>query len=127
MVGFGVLLWLRHGLRKRAGALRPVPEAAARLAGRALLVICGIVGVLLAVIVGSRWAHGGSIGLLSLAMPLAGLAWLVTLALQTRRHREPAADALPANDRPSRRPPAWDALSKPKPSDGSPSNRHVSI
>jgi hypothetical protein len=126
MVGFGGLLWARQRLTRREGALARVPARAARNAGRTVLLVCAVVSAIIAVVVLTRLREGGGIGLLSLAMPGAGLLWLTSLGLKTQRHRDPAADAAPANDRPSRRPPRRDALPKPKSGQGSPSSERAS-
>jgi hypothetical protein len=72
--------------------------------------IVATVSLAVAVIVGFRWQSGGEISALSLVLPLLGLAWLTLLGVQVRRHREPTAEASPNTERPSRRPPQWDAL-----------------
>jgi hypothetical protein len=46
---------------------------------------------------------------LSLTLPALGLAWLVTLSVQMLAHREPPAEGTAPEERPSRRPPNWDA------------------
>lgn len=125
MVGFGVLLWVRRQLRGPEAALQRVPPEAARHAGRALFIVCGVVGTLVALIVGARLHAGQPLGLLSVALPSLGLVWLVTLAVQVWRHREPAAEAAAAGDRPSRRPLSWDSSAGRKPSPSSPPDRHV--
>jgi hypothetical protein len=128
MVAFGVLLLTRHRLRPPVGELERVAEPAARRAGRAVLVLCGIIAALMGVIVGARLRSGGSIGLLSMAMPLAGLGWLFHLGIKTHRHRAgplPIDTAQPT-DRPSRRPPSWDGTPGQRPSQTPPPNRQVS-
>ena len=83
-----------------------------RKAARALFLVTAVVGILVAIIVGSRWRSGGEISALSVVLPVLALAWLTLLGAQVRRHREPAAEATPNAERPSRRPPQWDALPK---------------
>lgn len=109
MVGVGVLLCARHLLSRREGALRPVANADARLAGKIVLVISGISALLVLGIVGLQWQRGGPIGALSLLMPLAGLLWLATLGVQSLKHRDTAVPEA-ARDRPSRRPGKLEAL-----------------
>lgn len=125
MVGFGVLLWARRRLRGPEGELERVPQPAARQAARALSIIWAIVAVLVGVIIGARLSSGGSISALSLALPLAGLAWLAVLAFQVWRYRERAGEAQSPGDRPSRRPASWDSLSTPS-SSRPPPDTHVS-
>jgi hypothetical protein len=125
MVGFGVLLWGRRRLRGPEGALQRVSPEAARHAGRALFIVCGVVGALVALIVGARLHSAEPLGPLSLALPTLGLLWLVTLAVQVWRHREPLAEAAPTGDRPSRRPVSWDTGAGRKPSPSSPPDQHV--
>lgn len=102
MVAAGALLWTRHRLATREGPLRPVAEAEARRAGRALQVICAVSALLVLGIVALQWRRGGELGAFSLALPLLGLVWLATLAAQSRKHRDAAPP--PVGDRPSRRP-----------------------
>jgi hypothetical protein len=127
MVAFGALLLTRHRLRAPEGPLERVAEPEARRTGRAVLVVCGIIAALMGVIVVARLRSGGSIGLLSTAMPLVGLGWLLHLGIKTRRHREVAlpVDSAQLADRPSRRPPSWDATPNQRPSQ-TPPNRQVS-
>lgn len=106
VVGFGSLLWARRRLRGPEGPLQKVPTSAAKQAGRTLLLLGGVMTVLVGVIVGFRLREGGSLDALSLALPAAGLTWIVVLGLQVWRHREPAAESSGASDRPSRRPPS---------------------
>jgi hypothetical protein len=110
MVGFGALLAVRHRLSRREGALGHVEEGAARSAGTAVLVVCGVSAALVLGIIGLQWRRGGPIGLLSLVMPLLGLLWLAWLGHKSLRHRDAAAEPPAAKDRPSRRPPKRDAV-----------------
>lgn len=114
MVGFGVLFAARHRLSKREGALRPVAAEAARRAGTTVLVICAISALLVLGIVVLQWRRGGPIGLLSLAMPLLGLAWLASLGYQSLRHRDATTEPGLSPDRPSQRPAKVDALGAPQ-------------
>jgi uncharacterized iron-regulated membrane protein len=114
MVGFGGLLWTRRRLHRSEGALQRVPQHLARRAGRALLTITGIVAALVGVILTSRWHTGGAISALSVALPVTGLAWVALLGFQALNYREPATEAATAGERPSRRPPNWDPVSKPQ-------------
>lgn len=125
MVGFGVLLWTRRRLRGPEGPLQPVAPDAARQAGRAVLIICGVVSLLAALIVGARLHAGEPIELLSVALPVLGLAWLATLGVQARRHRDPAPVSGPVAERPSRRSASWDSKTGRKPSPSAPPDRHV--
>jgi hypothetical protein len=114
MVGFGALLFVRHRLVKREGALRPVSAAEARHAGATVLILTGISALLVLGIVGLQWRRGGDIGLLSLAMPVVGLLWLGSLGVLSRRHRvDPTAD--PVERSSSLRGAKLDALSTPSP------------
>jgi hypothetical protein len=83
-----------------------------------VLILCGIIASLVGVIVVARLRSGGSISALSLAMPLTGLGWLGLLGIKILRlHVAPLAAEPPAvSDRPSRRPPNWDGVPGPKPS-----------
>lgn len=110
MVGFGILLWARRWLRGAEGPLPPISKPAARAAGRILLAIVGVIAGLVGVIVGFRVHAGQGMSALSLALPGLGLAWLVTLSMQMLLHRAPPAEGAASDERPSRRPPNWDAL-----------------
>ncbi len=125
MVGFGVLLWARRRLRGPEAALQRVAPEAALHAGRVLFIVCGAVGVLVALIIGARLHSGEPLSALSITLPLLGLAWLATLGIQAWYHREPRAESAPTGDRPSRRPVSWDASAAPKPSPSTPPDRHV--
>lgn len=109
MAGFGGLLWARRRLRGAEAPLAPISKQAARTAGRILLAVVGVIALLVAVIVGFRVHSGQGMSALSLAVPGLGLAWLVTLSVQMLAHREPPAEAGPSDERPSRRPPNWEA------------------
>ena len=92
-----------------------------------MLILCGLVAVLVAAIVGSRAIDGKPIAILSVAMPLAGWLWLLAIGLRIRRLREVPAESATANDRPSRRPPKRDSLTPPLSNQGKgASNRHAS-
>jgi hypothetical protein len=110
MAGFGVLLWARRRLRGAEGPLPPISKPAARAAGRILLGVVGVIAVLVGVIVGFRVRSGEPMSALSLTLPALGLAWLVTLSVQMLAHREPPAEGAAPDERPSRRPPNWEAL-----------------
>jgi hypothetical protein len=110
MVGFGALLWTRHRLGKREGALRPVRRTDALRAARTVVIICGVIGLLMAGIVASRWHSGGSIAWLSVAMPLATLAWISTIGLRAQRLGNGQTEGATSSERPSRRPPGLEAL-----------------
>lgn len=126
MVGFGVLLWTRRRLRGAEGPLQPVAPAAARHAARAVFMISGVVSLLVALIVGVRLRTGEPIGLLSIALPVLGLAWLATLGVQAWRYRAPPPGPTRAAERPSRRPVSWDGSTGRNPSPSTPPDRHVS-
>lgn len=114
MVGFGALLLVRHRLQRREGPLRDVPGPVARQAGRAFFITLTVITLLLTGFFVVRWSPHGSTALLSLALPVAGLAWLTAIGLRVRRHSAEApteAEATAVADRPSRRPSNWDALS----------------
>ena len=110
MAGFGVLLWARRRLRGAEGPLSPIPKQQAHAAGRILLGVIGVIAVLVGVIIGFRVHSGEPMSALSLTLPGLGLAWLVTLSVQMLTHREPPAEGTAPEERPSRRPPNWDAL-----------------
>jgi hypothetical protein len=112
MVGVGALLCARHWLSRREGALRPVASADARLAGKTVLIVCGISTLLVLGIVFLQWLRGGQLGAFSLAMPVAGLLWLATLGVQSLKHRDAAAPE-PGLDRPSRRSAKVEGLPSP--------------
>lgn len=130
MVGFGSLLWARHRLRGADGSLLKVPELSAKRAGRTLLLIGGVVAALvaLAVTIGLRVHSGGTLSPLSLALPVAGLAWVAVLGLQVLRHRDPASESPSSGDRPSRRPPQREGLAQPTSTSNHPGppDQHVS-
>jgi hypothetical protein len=127
MVGFGALLWARRRLTRREGALAGVPAHAARHAGRTVLLISAVSGSLVLIIILAQVRRGGSVGVLSLALPALGLTWLVSLGLKALRHRDPIADAPAPNDRPSRRPPAnRDSHPSPKSGQDNAATRQVS-
>ncbi len=125
MVGFGVLLWARRRLRGPEGAAQRVAPEAPHRAGRSLFIVCGVVGALVALIIGARFRSGEPLGLLSITLPLLGLTWLATLAFQVWHHRDRPAESAPTGNRPSRRPVSWDASTSRKPSPSSPPDRHV--
>ena len=126
MVGFGGLLWTRRRLRGSEAALERVSPEAARRAARALFIVCGVVGVLVALIIGARLRDAAPLGLLSVTLPVLGLAWLVTLGVQASRHREPPLEPATVGDRPSRRPVTWEASPSRKASPSTPPDRQVS-
>jgi hypothetical protein len=110
MAGFGGLLWARRRLRGPEASLPSISKQAARAAGRALFAVVGVIAVLVGVIVGFRVQSGQAMSALSLALPGLGLAWLVTLGLQMLAHRTSPVEGGAAEERPSRRPPNWEAL-----------------
>lgn len=128
MVGFGALLWTRHRLAKREDGLRPVRRSEALRAARTVAGVGGVVGLLMAGIVASRWHSGGSIAWLSVAMPLAALTWVLTIGLRAQRFGLSQTEAVAGSDRPSRRPPGLEALASAaaRPSSPPPANRQVS-
>jgi hypothetical protein len=107
------LLFARHRLVKREGALRPVGTAEARHAGSTVLLLTAISALLVLGIVGLQWRRGGDIGLLSVAMPLVGLVWLGSLGVLSRRHRVDATADLLGRSSSLRAPNKPDALSTP--------------
>jgi hypothetical protein len=113
MVGFGTLLLVRHRLQRREGPLRDVPAAVARQAVRAFFITLGVIALLLSGFFVLRWNPHAPLALLSLALPVTGLAWLTVIGLRVMRHAAAVAESeAPAvADRPSRRPSNWDALS----------------
>jgi hypothetical protein len=125
MVGFGVLLWTRRRLRGTEAPLQRVAPGAARHAGRAVFIVCGVVGALVAVIIGARLRVGEPIAALSVALPALGLAWLTTLGFQAWRY-DPPPEHSAATERPSPRPVSWNSNTARKPSPSKPPDRHVS-
>jgi hypothetical protein len=127
MVGFGALLWGRHRLTRREGALAEVAPQSATVASRAVLAVAAFCAAICFGIIASRIYAGKSIAALSVLMPAAGLGWLGWLGLKIRQLRSAAVESPAATDRPSRRPPKRDSLAPPlsSQSDGS-SNRHAS-
>lgn len=125
MVGFGTLLAARRRLRGPEAPLSNVTAGAAKAAGRALLLIVGVIGVLVLGIVGLRARSGQGMSALSLLLPSLGLAWLAVLGVRVLRHRA-AADPDPATDRPSRRPPVHGARAASPSSHPGPPDQRVS-
>lgn len=112
MVGFGALLRARHSLRRAEGPLAQVPVPVARQVGRAYFITLGVIAVLATGIMATRWGLHFRVSPLSVSLPVVGLLWLGLIGLRVRRHGLPAPQVeLPADDRPSRRPSNWDALS----------------
>ena len=99
-------------------------SAQARSAGRAVLIISAVLACMVLVIIASRWLLGGSMAVLSVALPVVGLLWLAGLGLKMWR-TAPVLDAAPQRgDRPSRRVPRFEpAPRSDRPSD---SGGHVS-
>lgn len=127
MVGFGALLFTRHRLTSREGALEAVPAHSPRQASRALLTITALSATIVSGIVASHLHAGKPVAALSVLMPLAGLSWLGWLGLKIRQHRPSPEDSTAPTDRPSRRPPKRDSLTPPLPNQGdAASNRHAS-
>jgi hypothetical protein len=126
MVGFGALLWARHGLRGGQGPLLAISKPAASAAGRAVLGAAAAIAVSIAFIVGFRLQSGGAISTLSLALPALGLAWVALLGVQALRHPATSVEE-PAAERPSRRPPEWEALPNRKSNHPGPPDGHASV
>jgi hypothetical protein len=126
ITGFGVLLAVRHRLRRAERPLALVPRPAAEHAGRSVLIIAAICTALVLGIIGRQLLLKGPVGPLSVAMPLAALGWLYWVGLRALRwSAETADEAQPsADDRPSRRP-SWERMTPPGPS-ASGGSRHVS-
>jgi hypothetical protein len=102
MTGFGVLLWVRARASREAAAEELEAEAGART-GRIVLVIAGVLAVLVTLILAFRWRSGGSISLLSAAMPLIGLGWVAVIAARCSRVTSTSVTGS-LTDRASRRP-----------------------
>jgi hypothetical protein len=86
-----------------ASELQATGSAQARSAGRAVLIISAVLACMVAVIIASRWLLGGSVAVLSVMLPVAGLLWLAGLGLKMWRSA-PVLDAPPQRgERPSRR------------------------
>lgn len=127
MVGFGGLLWTRHRLLRREAPLDAVAPAQARLAARAVFIITGFSAFVVCLIAASRLSESRPIALLSVAMPVVGLAWLFAIARRIRQVYLASRGASAQADRPSRRPPKRDSRTPPLASQSeSASNRHVS-
>lgn len=127
MVGFGGLLWVRHRLSKRAASLQPVSAAQALLAGRAVLIVTAVITALVVVIVLAQWRRGGELGAQSLAMPVAGLAWLAALGLKSLGFARRSGDASGATERASRRPSREGASQSTQRPSRPPADRHASV
>jgi hypothetical protein len=127
MTGFGLLLAVRHRLRRDQPPLAALTEVEARQAGGAVLWVSGIIAAMVVVIVLLQLIRGGPTSAFSVALPLAGLWWLASLGFKARRFRAPQVDdSVSTVDRPSRRPPTWERLTPP---DGRPpggAGRHAS-
>jgi hypothetical protein len=127
MTGFGLLLAVRHRLRRDQPPLAALTEAEARHAGGAVLWVSGIIGVMVVGIVLRQLIRGGPTSAFSVGLPLVGLWWVASLGFKARRFRAPEVeDPVTTRDRPSRRPPSWERLTPP---DGRPPGgpgRHAS-
>jgi hypothetical protein len=123
---FSAWLWTRRRRDQPPAGLGRVEAPAARLAGRVTLGVCAVVAAIVAVIFGARLHSGGNVALLSWSLPAASLAWVTSLGLKAWQHREPEVAPAAPSDRPSRRPPNWDAAASAKSPQSSPPNRHVS-
>lgn len=108
MVGFGVLLRLRHRLHRGEPPLRDVPPEVARKAGRAMLITVGVIALLVATLMAARWSLTPHVSALSIAMPLVALGWLTSIGLRVLRQGTRSEVEAQHADRPSRRPPPWD-------------------
>jgi uncharacterized membrane protein len=127
MVAVGVLLFVRHRLRGAEPSLARVEGAAARQAGRAVLVITAVIALLVGVIIAFQVARHGTIAPLSIVMPAVSLLWLGALGLKALRYQPPRPEhAEPEAERPSRRPPEWKQRSSSIPPGRPSSDRHVS-
>src|SRR5688572_4776336 len=127
MTGFGLLLALRHRLRRDQPPLALPTEAEARQAGGALLWVSGVIAAMVVAIVLNQLISGGPTSAFSVGLPLVGLWWVASLGFKARRFRSPQVDDSGTTaDRPSRRPPTWERLTPP---DGRPPGgpgRHAS-
>jgi threonine/homoserine/homoserine lactone efflux protein len=106
---------------------RSTDAAQARSAGRQLLLICGVLGAMVLVIVVARVLRGGTIAPLSLALPIAGLAWLASIGIRVLRSAPRANEAAATpSERPSRRVPRFDGdVSSSRADRPSDAGRHV--
>lgn len=128
MTGFGLLLAVRHRLGRDQVTLGPVSQLTARRAGNAVLWVSAVIAAFVLVFVFRQLAAGGPIGAFSLAMPVVGLVWLVSLGLKARRLPADHGDHA-GKDRPSRRPPSWERRTPTPPGSSPPSGgpgRHAS-
>ena len=126
VTGFGLLLAVRHRLRQREAPLAPITEPEPRQAGRALLRVSAIITLLVVAIVARQLAGGGPIGAFSIALPVLGLTWLISLGVQAWRLRAEPAEELALTDRPSLRPASWERLTPPGSSPPGDPGRHAS-
>ncbi len=128
VTGFGLLLAIRHRLRRDRPPLAELAEAEARRAGNAVLWVSVVIAAMVLVIVLHQLFSGGGMSAFSVGLPLVGLWWLASLGLKARRLRSPQADdSATTADRPSRRPPQWERLTPP---DGRPPGgpgRHAGV
>lgn len=98
VVFFGVLLYLRHRLRRLGQPLASVLAGPTRDAGRTVLITSGVILVMVLVIAIQRVLAGNPTRLLSLLLPLLTFLWLGCLGLLALRlPRKPLAGTLPAH------------------------------
>jgi len=94
MVCFGVLLYLRHRVRRCQQPLARVSSEAAREAGRSVLVTAAVIFAMVLIIALQRALAGNPTHPLSLLLPLFTLVWLGWLgSLALRKARQPSAFA----------------------------------
>jgi hypothetical protein len=112
-------------LPKRLSDSEPLRTEAARArnVGHVVLGVCGAIALMVLVIVGARLRSGGSMAPLSLAMPAVALAWLAVVGLRTLPRQVQVAPT--AGERPSRRPPRFEAGAAPRTDRPSDSGRHA--
>lgn len=110
-VGLGIFLQLWHRVRSPEAPLAPVSPEHATHAGRTLLIITAVSGVLAAGILLTRWHYHGPSAALSVGMPLAALAWLTSIGLRVLRQGEATTFRLPYVPTKSSRPAgAWERV-----------------
>ena len=93
ITGFGLLLLVRHRLRRREAPLAPVEPSAVRQAARVFFITVGLIGVIIAGLLAVRLNPHSPTAVLSLTLPALGLGWLGLIGLRVLRHRPAAAVA----------------------------------
>lgn len=114
--------------RERLSASDPQPQgsAEARSAGRTVLLICAVLTCMVLVIIASRLVLGGPLSLLSVALPVLGLAWVAWLGVKMWRSAAALDTPTQRGERPSRRLPRFEPAPGSRSDRPSDSGGHVS-